>query len=221
MGLGGPGDTPPHPKHATSIMTTQREYVEGCLQWYKEADLQQGNPEDGEWQQCHYPEPGCLGGTSTVLLLKEHHAVQGLLQSDEFNHPCIYGWEERYLSEEWMPLFTKWRSELSRIAVAVTNAVPLEVRTQRAKNASEVARTKYMELTPQQKSEWGKRASIAGCAARRKSNKPVIITSSNGLTYTFSSLDEACNIHGLSLSCMFAVLRGARPRHKGFTGRYL
>lgn len=128
-------------------MITQREYVEGCLQWYKEADLQQGNPEDGEWQQCHYPEPDCLGGTSTVLLLKEHHAVQGVIQSEEYQHPCIFGWEEHYLSGEWMPLFTKWRSELSRIAVAVTNAVPLEVRVQRAKKASDAA-LKWREENP-------------------------------------------------------------------------
>ena len=65
-------------------MITQREYVEGCQQWYKEADLQPGNPEDGTWEQCHYPAPKCLGGTETILLLKEHHAVQGVLQSEEY-----------------------------------------------------------------------------------------------------------------------------------------
>jgi hypothetical protein len=97
-----------HHKHAANIMITQREYVEGCQQWYREADLQPGNPEDGVWEQCHYPVPKCLGGTETVLLLKEHHAVQGVLQSEEFGHPCIYGWEKRYLDDEIALIWKKW-----------------------------------------------------------------------------------------------------------------
>jgi hypothetical protein len=92
-------------------MITQREYVEGCLQWYKEADLQPGNPEDGTWEQCHYPIPKCLGGFEIILLLKEHHAVQGVLQSEEFNHPCIWGWEKRYISEEFLHLWKKWMQQ--------------------------------------------------------------------------------------------------------------
>ena len=38
-------------------MITQHEYVAGCLAWYKEADLQPGNPEDGVWHEAHYPVP--------------------------------------------------------------------------------------------------------------------------------------------------------------------
>jgi hypothetical protein len=89
-------------------MITQREYVEGCLQWYREADLQPGNPEDGEWHECHYPVPKCLGGTETILLLKEHHAVQGVLQSEEYQHPCIWGWEAEFLREELLNVHKKW-----------------------------------------------------------------------------------------------------------------
>jgi hypothetical protein len=97
-------------------MNTQREYVEGCQQWYREADLQPGNPEDGVWEECHYPAPRCLGGTETVLLLKEHHAVQGVLQSEEYQHPCIWGWERRYLTGEYLEKFYYWKSNLSRYA---------------------------------------------------------------------------------------------------------
>ena len=97
-------------------MITQQEFVEGCQRYYAENWLEPGNPEDGEWNDCHYPAPSCLGGTETVKLLKEHHAVQGVLQSEEFGHPCILGWEANYLSGELYLLCKKWTSELGRYA---------------------------------------------------------------------------------------------------------
>ena len=109
-------------------MITQREYVEGCLQWCKEADLQPGNPEDGTWEQCHYPAPKCLGGTETVLLLKEHHAAQGVLQSEEYQHPCIWGWERLYLDENATPLWKKWMRLKAQPAIDAMSALPYEVK---------------------------------------------------------------------------------------------
>ena len=82
-------------------MLTQKEFVEGCLNYYREADLQPGNPEDGDWNVAHYPVPDCKGGTETVLLLKEHHAIQGTLQSLELDYCCVFGWEKQYLVGEW------------------------------------------------------------------------------------------------------------------------
>jgi hypothetical protein len=92
-------------------MLTQKEFVEGCLNYYREADLQPGNPEDGEWNEAHYPVPKCKEGTETVLLLREHHAVQGVLQSEEFQWRCLFGWEEKFLSGELLELYTKWFRE--------------------------------------------------------------------------------------------------------------
>ncbi len=86
----------------------QHEFVENCLNWYKKADLQPGNPEDGLWHKAHYPVPQCLGGTDWVWLLKEHHAVQGVLQSLEYKHCCVSGWEKYYLTGYWeylLPVF--------------------------------------------------------------------------------------------------------------------
>jgi hypothetical protein len=79
----------------------QHEFVENCLKWYKECDLEPGNPEDGLWHKAHYPAPFCLGGEEWVWLLKEHHAIQGVLQSLEFDHCCVGGWEKKYLVGEW------------------------------------------------------------------------------------------------------------------------
>jgi hypothetical protein len=96
-------------------MLTQKEFVEGCLNYYREADLQPGNPEDGDWNVAHYPVPECKEGTETILLLREHHAVQGVLQSEEFQWRCVWGWEEEFLSGEYLKLLKKWQSEGSRL----------------------------------------------------------------------------------------------------------
>lgn len=104
-------------------MITQREYVEGCLLWYREADLQPGNPQDGEWHECHYPVPKCLGGTKVILLLEEHHAVQGVLQSEENQRPCIYGWEKQHLEGQLLDLWQKWMEVKAKPGLAVRHTM--------------------------------------------------------------------------------------------------
>jgi hypothetical protein len=195
-------------------MITQREYVEGCLQWYEEADLQPGNPEDGEWHECHYPTPKCLGGTETVLLLKEHHAVQGVLQSNEYQHPCIWGWEKEFIPAIYLNLYRYWRSEQSRRAVAVTNDVQKEVRVARATHASQYALCKYTQLTEEEKSERGRRASLA------KPTKSIILVTPSGQEIQYKSITEACRFHDLVISCIHRVCNGTRKTHKGYTARY-
>jgi hypothetical protein len=94
----------------------QHEWVAGCQSYYRENYLEPGNPEDGEWHDCHYPTPKCLGGTNTVKLLVQHHAVHGILQSEEYNYPCIYTWESAYLPVEYLPLYDKWITEKHRLS---------------------------------------------------------------------------------------------------------
>jgi hypothetical protein len=99
----------------------QHQFLIRVLAYYKENDLTPGNPEDGVWHEAHYPTPKCLGGTETVLLLEEHHAVQGVLQSEEFNHPCIFGWGKVYLKGVWKNLLSKhqnWMREKGKKAAA-------------------------------------------------------------------------------------------------------
>jgi hypothetical protein len=91
-------------------MLTQQEWVEGCYAYYSENGYEPGNPEDGNWQECHYPTPKCLGGETTILLLKQHHAVQGVLQCEEYSHPCVWGWEHNYLTGEMLALYKKWKA---------------------------------------------------------------------------------------------------------------
>lgn len=151
-------------------MLTQQEFVEGCLAQYEEIYLQPGNPEDGEWHECHYPKPKCLGGTETILLLKEHHAVQGVLQSEEYQHPCIYGWEKVHLSGELLERFTYWRSELSRMAVAVTNSISPELRQKRAAKASRAA----LKWRAQQSPDFLRAIAVKAAAAAAKVLTPEI-----------------------------------------------
>jgi hypothetical protein len=105
-------------------MTLHDLFVQGCLLWYKEADLEPGNPEDGVWEDCHYPEPKCLGGKKTVKLLKEHHAVQGVLQSMVYDYPCIRGWEINYLQGDWewlKPICTHYHRMSGKIGAQKSN----------------------------------------------------------------------------------------------------
>ena len=76
-----------------TAITNQHTWVYGCYAYYLENQIEPGNPEDGVWEAAHWPVPKCKGGTKTILLLKEHHAVHGVLQSEEWGLPCIYGWE--------------------------------------------------------------------------------------------------------------------------------
>jgi len=96
-------------------MLSQKEFVENCYNWYREADLQPGNPDDGNWNAAHYPIPSCKDGTETILLLREHHAIQGVIQSEEYQWRCIWGWEEKYLTGEYLELYKKWRSKGARL----------------------------------------------------------------------------------------------------------
>jgi hypothetical protein len=104
--------------------------------------------------------------------------------------------------------------------VAVTNSIPEEERVRKATKASLAANQKFTKLSTKEKSEWGRRASLAAAAKRRKSHKAIILVAKDGIKFYHSSVKEACDVHGLSLSCLLAVLRGGRKRHKGFTAQY-
>ena len=95
-------------------MITQQEFVADCYLDYAARGLDPGNPEHGEWEKAHYPLPR-NEGDKWVWLLREHHAIQGVIQSEELNKPCIFGGEDQYLTGGWECLqeyYKKWRSEL-------------------------------------------------------------------------------------------------------------
>ena len=167
-------------------MLSQKEFVENCYNWYREADLQPGNPEDGNWDAAHYPIPSCKDGTETILLLREHHAIQGVIQSEELQWKCLWGWEEKYLTGEYLELYKKWKSEGSRLQWEVLPTEEKILRSEKARaralvqNAqmseekkilkAEKLRARYAQLTEEEKTLRAERARAKALAqhARRR-----------------------------------------------------
>ena len=87
-------------------------FVETTLKNYRDLGLKpDGSP---QWNLAHFPLPKVLGGTQEICLLKGDHAVQGVLQSEAYQTPCIYGWEGEYLDGEMLALFKKWMAVKGR-----------------------------------------------------------------------------------------------------------
>lgn len=87
------------------MITCQHQFVTHCQTLYKQLNLEPGNPLHGDWHKSHYPTPKCLGGCEWIWLLPVDHAVQGVLQSIEFEHRCIYSWEKKFIPSEYLSLY--------------------------------------------------------------------------------------------------------------------
>jgi hypothetical protein len=73
----------------------QHGFVKGCLGFYQNEGL---TPEKG-WEEAHYPAPE-EKGEATVWMTHDHHQVQGLLQSREYDQCCFFkGDTKRFLIE--------------------------------------------------------------------------------------------------------------------------
>ena len=116
-------------------MPTQEQFVRWCEDYYFDNRLEPGNPCHGDWESCHYPVPKCLGGSNIVFLLKEHHAIQGVLQSEECNYPCIWGWEKSYLDGEILPLWKKWMAIKAQPAIEAWKKIPTEIKSEKGRKA--------------------------------------------------------------------------------------
>jgi len=62
----------------------QTLFLNKVLKYYKENDIQVGDPNEGTWEKAHTPLPSSLGN-STQLLLREDHIVHDLYQSWELD----------------------------------------------------------------------------------------------------------------------------------------
>jgi hypothetical protein len=101
------------------MITCQHEWIKQCQLKYRWELL----PEGEHWEDAHYPEPECRNGIETVRLWSRDHAVHGVLQSEDLNHPCLHGFrthKDRLLISEHYPeyldLYNKWRSNLSSLS---------------------------------------------------------------------------------------------------------
>jgi hypothetical protein len=167
----------------------QHEYVRGAIAYYNENYYEPGNPEDGVWEDCHYPEPECLGGTTTIKLLKQHHAVQGVLQSEEYQHRCIWGWEVDYLSGDLLNIARKWMSQS-----VVDSWDKLDPQQRKDKMRNMRIENCYLDVAFEHLPApvyWGSNPSAP---------KPVLIHYRNGEQYYTESIKQASRIVNVSQS---------------------
>lgn len=95
----------------------QHTFVAAVQKFYKENDIQPGDPNEGAWEEAHFPAPKDEGD-NVILLLHEHHQVQGLLQSEEFEKTCFFSAHtKKFLDSNWCEnwfelceLHEKWAS---------------------------------------------------------------------------------------------------------------
>ena len=109
-------------------MKNQKEFVDYCRDLYISQGFLPGDSEFGPWESAHYPEPVCRKGKKTILLLKRHHQIQGVLQSEEFGAKCFFSNHfdvclkeiKEEFSEEFVSFILDLKSKWSRFA-AETN----------------------------------------------------------------------------------------------------
>lgn len=108
---------------------TQDAYVAGVLEFYRWHDIIPGDPNEGQWDDAHYPAPRAIGD-DTIPLLRDHRIVQGLLQSEEYQRCCFWAgdakpWLEQNkahpLHEYLSSLYTKWASAHKRGGTVCTD----------------------------------------------------------------------------------------------------
>lgn len=184
----------------------QHEYVLGCQRYYAENGYEPGNPEDGEWHDCHYPVPKCLGGTETVKLLKQHHAVQGVLQSEEYQRCCIWGWEKAYLDGEPLALARKWQGVRAKANVSKgwANMTPEE----RSARVSRSVSKGWSKLTPEERAERLPKGAVV-----------VEVTHPDGTTTLHHTATDAAVFTGVSQQLVSRLVRTGRPTRTGYTYR--
>lgn len=87
-------------------------FVKKCFNKYETELL----PSNEWWEDAHHPLPACLGGEVTIRLWRSDHVIHGLLQSEHYDHPCLFGDGEEFVQGEYKALLKKWRKRLSQHA---------------------------------------------------------------------------------------------------------
>jgi hypothetical protein len=96
------------------------DFVADCYLEYSSKGLEPGNFIDGDWELCHHPMPKCEGGIKVIWLLKYHHAIHNVLQSEWLQRVCVFGWEYQFLDDSLKEVHRKWMKEKGRM-VGETN----------------------------------------------------------------------------------------------------
>lgn len=196
---------------------SHRTYVEGVMRYYRDNDIQIGDPNEGTWNLAHYPCPKRLGGTRVIHLLEEHHAVQGVLQSEEFGKPCVYGWERKYLSGEIRDLLEKWMSV--QRSEAVTNGWKNADEQRRKERRSNIAKGTADEYASRTEKEKERHRDIRILADPKR--KRVEIVFENGSVKVYPSMRQTVKDLRMSMKTLRRICNGETVEGWSISARYI
>ena len=198
MGLGGPGDTPPHPKHATSIMT-QALPLPPLEVLQKKFDY---DPETGTLTRkstgktCGYQTSG---GWLRVKVGNTHYRVHRIVWKMQYGEDPPVGLEIDHINRN------KVDNRISNLRVVT-----------RKENMANSARVLFKKPPKPQKTpeELAEIRRIVG----KKTSKAIVITLPSGEEKWYSSMSEAARAE--QINNLSAVASGKMKQTKGFTARY-
>jgi hypothetical protein len=197
-----------------------RDFVSGVLFYYAQNDIVPGDPNEGKWDVCHYPLPKRLGGTETILMLQEHHAVQGVLQSEEYQCPCTSGFYSKYVKgTPYEDLQSKWVS--CQIIRTINGAWERawsnkDVWESWTKAIAEGTSREYQSRSESQKAEY--REKHIYYDPRRM---PVEIIYTDGTIEAYPSVRQALKNLSCSGATLRKILQGGTVSTQTFKARYV
>jgi len=200
MGLGGPGDTPPHPKHATSIMT-QALPLPPLEVLQKKFDY---DPETGTLTRRptgktvgHPTERGWL----RVKINNTDYRVHRIVWKMYYGEDPPVGLEIDHINRN------KVDNRISNLRV-VTHK----------ENLANSARVLFKKPPKPQKTqeELAEIRRIVG----KKTSKAIVITLPSGEEKWYPSMSEAATAEQINQGNLSAVASGKMKQTKGFTARY-
>jgi hypothetical protein len=182
----------------------QHSFVKERLTYYEEQGLVPGNPDDGDWQEAHYPEPRGVG-KEVVWMLYNDHQQQGLYQSEEYGRPCFFNADVKtFLDNNWCSnwfelydLYDKWSGHNGRVTGPTSGKsnitkIPKEVLVANGK-ANAVALNDHENTKKQQKAN-GK-ATVASMNDHVNTRKSRVV---NGKSFAAANLRPHCSANGKS-----------------------
>ena len=177
------------------LITCQHEWVRQCRKRYR------CNPPKGYWfENAHYPRSEKMGETGTIPLWYPDHIVQGVLQTLEYNYPCIFTRnvdELQVLSEvypEYVDLYRK--AEYVCRSYAGTRGAAAGFASERYRSSPEYLETRRESGLSAWTNKTGAFSEEGVKERMEKRSKPVVIMTPSE-TLTFPSLSSAARHFGV------------------------
>ena len=196
-----------------NLITCQHEWVKHCQQRYR------CDPPVGFWfEDAHYPLSRKLGGETTIPLWYPDHIVQGVLQTLEYNYPCIFTRntdESRILADvypDYLDLY--WQAVFICKSCAGTLGAIAGFASPEYKTTTEYLETRQKSG----KKAWEQKTgafSEEGVRKRlEKRSTPITITTKTEVL-SFPSLSAAARHFGVDRATISRWKGGLLPEHRG------